>query len=97
MTSSPALSFVISSPTMRRHAAGKQHGRLAPFERRQLALDHPLAGVAVAAVFFARLLLFDEVDDRLRVGERVGRGDEDRIGDRVARFLRVFAGVDGKR
>ncbi len=40
-----------------------------PSKRGQLALDHLLAGVAVAAIFFARLLLLDEVDHRLRVGE----------------------------
>ena len=49
----------------RRHAAGIQHGHLAAFERGQLALGHALARVAVAAVLFARLLLLDEVDDRL--------------------------------
>ena len=69
----------------RRHAAGEEQGLFAPFERGQLPLDDLLAGVAVAAVLFARLLLLDEVDDRLRVGERVGRGAEDRVGDRVSR------------
>ena len=43
------------------------------------------------------LLLLDEVDHRLRVGEGVGRGAEDRIGDRVARLLPLFAGMDGQR
>ena len=71
----------------RRHAAGEQQGRLAPFERRQLALDDLLARIAVAAVLLARLLLLDEVDHRRRVGKRVGRGAEDRIGDRVAGLL----------
>ena len=66
----------------------------AAFERRQLALDDLLAGVAVAAVLLARLLLLDEVDHRLRVGKRVGRGAKDRIGDRVARLLPRFAGMD---
>ena len=70
---------------------------LAPFERGQLPLDDPLAGIAVAAVFLARLLLLDEVDHRLRVGERVSRRAEDRVGDRVARLLPGFAGVDGER
>ena len=54
-------------------------------------------GIAVAAVLFARLLLFDEIDDRLRVGERVGRRAEDRIGDRVARLLPRLAAVDAER
>ena len=80
----------------RRHAAGEQHGRLAAFERGQLPLGHALARVAVAAVFLARLLLFDEVDHRLRVGERVRRRAEDRIGDRVARLLPRFAAVNAQ-
>ena len=62
----------------RRHAAGEQHGFLAAFECGQLPLDDALARVAVAAVLLARLLLLDEVDHRLRVGERVRRGAEDR-------------------
>ncbi len=78
-----------------RHAGGEQQGRFAPFERRQLPLDDFFAGIAVAAIFLARLLLLDEVDHRLRVGKRVGRGAEDRIGDRVGELLPVFAAVDG--
>ena len=68
-----------------------------PFERGQLPLDDALARVAVAAVFFARLLLLDEVDHRLRVGERVRRRAEDRIGDRVARLLPRLAAVNAER
>ena len=71
----------------RRHAAGVEHGVFAPFEGRQLPLDDLLAGVAVAAVLLAVLLLLDVVDDRLRVGEGVGRGADDRIGDRVDGLL----------
>ena len=78
----------------RRHAAGVEDRLFAPFERGQLPLDDLLARIAVAAILFARLLLLDEVDDRLRVGERVGRGAEDRIGDRVARLLPRFAGMN---
>ncbi len=78
-----------------RHAGGKQQRRLAPFERRQLALDHFFARVAVAAVFFARLLLLDEIDHRLRVGKRVGRRAEDRLGHGVAELLPLFAGMHG--
>jgi hypothetical protein len=55
----------------RRHAAGEQHGLLAAFQRGELPLRDALAGIAVAAVLFARLLLLDVVDHRLRVGERV--------------------------
>ena len=46
------------------HAAGEQQRRLASFERGQLALDHSLAGVAVAAVFLARQFLLNELDHR---------------------------------
>ena len=81
----------------RRHAAGEEHGFFRPFQGGQLPLGDALAGVAVAAVFLARLLLFDVVDHRLRVGERVGRGAEDRIGDRVARLLAGLAAVDAER
>ena len=49
----------------RRHAAGVEHGHLAALERGEFALGNALAGVAVTAVFFARLLFLDEVDDRL--------------------------------
>src|SRR5262249_33679643 len=53
--------------------------------------------VAVAAILFARLLLLDEVDDRLGVGERVGRGAKDRLRHRVAELLPLLAGMDGHR
>jgi hypothetical protein len=77
----------------RRHAAGIEQRVLAPFERRQLALDDLLARVAVAAVFLAVLLLLDEVDDRLRVGKRVGRGADDRVGFPSARLEVTHAAV----
>src|SRR5690242_6727557 len=50
----------------RRHAAGEKDGFLAAFEGRELPLDDALAGIAIAAVLFAWLLLLDVVDDRLR-------------------------------
>jgi hypothetical protein len=61
---------------------------------RQLPLDDFLAGMAVAAVLAAVLLLLDVVDDCLRVGKRVRRRADDRIGHRVERLLPRFAGVD---
>ncbi len=79
----------------RRHAAGKQHGRLTAVQGRQLPLHHALAGVAVASVLLAGQLLLDELDHRGRVRERVRRGAKNRIGDRVGHFLPVFARVDG--
>ena len=53
------------------HSAGKQDGHFAPFKRRQLPLGDALAGVAVSAILFARLFFFDEIDNCLRVLERV--------------------------
>ena len=44
-----------------------------------LWLDDFLQRVTVPAVLFARLLLLDEVDHRLRVGKGVGRRAEDRL------------------
>ncbi len=80
-----------------RHAGGEEQRRLAPFQGRQLPLHDALARVAVAAVLLARQLLLDEVDHALRIGERVRRGADDRIGDRVDRLLPRFAGVDRQR
>ncbi len=82
-------------PDDRRHAGREQQRRFAPFHGRQLAFDDLLAGIAVAAIFFAVLFLLDEVDDRLGVGERVGRRTEDRLGHGVAELLPVFAGMHG--
>src|SRR5690606_33669244 len=52
------------------------------------------AGTAVAAVLLARLILLDKIDHPLRIAKRVSRRAVDRIGDRVARLLAGFAGVD---
>ena len=79
-----------------RHAAGIEHGRLTPLDRCQFIFDDPLAGIAVATVLLAGLLLLDEVDDRLRVAERVRARREDRIGDREARLLPCLAGMHGR-
>ena len=69
-----------------RHAGRIQHGRLGPLENGQFPLDGLFGRVAVAGVFLAGLLLDDEVDQGLGVGKGVGRGAEDRIGDRPAGF-----------
>src|SRR6185503_4150627 len=69
----------------------------APFERGQLLLDDLLARIAVPAVLFALLLLLDEVDNRLRASEGIGRGADNGVRDRVRDFLAGFAGVNGER
>ncbi len=79
--------MVINRPTIADMPRGEQQRGLAPFERGQLPLDDFLAGIAVTTIFLARLLLLDEVDYRLRVGERVGRRMKDRVGDRIGRLL----------
>jgi len=78
-----------------RHAAGIQQGRFTPLQRGELALDHLLARIAVAGVFFAGQLLFHEIDDRLRVGEGVGGRAEDRVGNGEAGLEPVLARVNG--
>ncbi len=50
-------------------------------------------GFPLSAVFLARLFLLDEIDHRLRVGERIGRSNKNRIRNRVASFLPGFTGM----
>ncbi len=80
-----------------RHAGREQHGVFAPVERGELALDHSFARVAVAAVFFARQILLDVVDHRLRIAKRVRGRTHDRVGDGIGQLLALFAGVHGQR
>ena len=81
----------------RRHSAGEEHGLFAPLEGGEFVFHHPLAGIAVAAILLADLLLLDEVDDRLGVAEGVGARREDRVGERMARFLAGLTGVHRSR
>jgi hypothetical protein len=81
----------------RRHAAGVEHRSLSSLDGGEFVFHHPLARIAVAAVLLARLLFLDEVDDRLRVAERVGARREDRVGDGEAGLLPGLAGVHGRR
>ena len=76
-----------------RHSGGEQHGILATVELGELPFHHLFAGIAVAAVLLARLLLLQEIDDRAGARERVGRRGEDRVGDREAGLLPRLAGM----
>jgi hypothetical protein len=97
MISSPAFKWAISRPTSAAMPLAKSTAISPPSIAASLSLDDPLAGIAVAAVLLAGLLLLDEVDDRLRVAEGVGARREDRVGDREARLLPGLAGVHGRR
>src|SRR5690606_2218797 len=77
------------------HAARVEEGFLGPFERGQLTLDHLLSWAPIPPILLARLVVLDEVDNRLGVAESVGRRAKDRVGDGVTRLLPRLSGVNG--
>src|SRR5439155_18307819 len=79
----------------RRHAAREEQARLRPLERGQLVLRDPLGGIAIAAVLDPLDAPLEVVLQLLGVGERVGRGLDDRRRERVARLGPRLARVHG--
>jgi len=64
----------------RRHAAGEQQRVLGVLQGGQLALRHPLGGIAVAAVLLALDAPLEVIGELGGVGEGVGRGLDDGLG-----------------